>query len=103
MKGSIPTPLGTQLKRGMEMEDKQRLDLAVAVAEWQTAIDQANITDGAEQMTDLLMTEQEMLMKVALAEGYLFYPGHTDLAEGPTLARRYVAEHQSELEVSNQE
>ena len=84
------------------MDSNQRLQLAVAVGEWQAALDQA-VHLGADTLVDLLVTEQVMLLKVALAEGYLFYPGHTDLDEGPALARRYVAEHQQELEVLNQE
>ena len=86
------------------LSDKQRLQIAVAVGEWQTAIDQAMTTlDFPEELVETLLDEQHMMLALILSEGYLFYPGHTDLAEGPTLARRYVTEHQAELEVSNQE
>lgn len=81
-----------------------RLHLAVAVGEWEAAIAAAE-AQGNELLVQLLVEEQVLLFEQAIREdGYLFYPGHTDLAQGPALARRYVTEHASEeVEVSNPE
>lgn len=73
--------------------DPVRRVLAMGVAEWQTYMEHAAILGEDELVFDLRVEQVEMLLQALHRDGYLFYPGHTNLAEGVTLARRYYTEH----------
>lgn len=84
--------------------ERHRLLVATLVSETTTVIEAALEKDKQALAQNLAETQYIQLMDVLAEDGYLFYPGHTDLTQGPALARRYATEHVSEIdEVSNQE
>jgi hypothetical protein len=88
----------------MAVGEHRRLVTAVGVSEWSTFIDHA-VAIGNASLAQELAEEQMLMLNILLdRDGYLFYPGHTDLTEGPVLARRYCTERWPEIdEVSNLE
>lgn len=78
--------------------EHRRLVTAVGVSEWSTFIDHATAT-GNIPLAQELVEEQMLMLNILLdRDGYLFYPGHTDLTEGPALARRYCTERWPEID-----
>lgn len=93
-----------QMETQVVVGERRRLVTAVGVSEWSTFIDHA-VAIGEIDLARDLVEEQMLMLNILLdRDGYLFYPGHTDLTEGPDLARRFCTERWPEIDaVPNRE
>lgn len=88
------------------MNDRLLLMYAELISTSQTVIEHVHTMSPQMQLAVLPQMRQWQLDLIELAlfdYGYLFYPGETNPANGPGLARRYFTGHYQDSDVSNPE